>query len=62
VCTETDLETPVKRNERLTKVVCNITGGTTTDNVDHLHEGVKLGLEGTIEKHSPVLGTSRSHT
>jgi hypothetical protein len=31
-------------------------GGPGTTPVDHLSEGIKLGLEGTVEKHSSVLG------
>ncbi|DAZ94796.1 TPA: hypothetical protein N0F65_002409 [Lagenidium giganteum] len=50
-CTETDMETPVVKTERAMKLVCNITIDT-----NHLTDGVKIGLEGTIEKHSDVLG------
>jgi ubiquitin carboxyl-terminal hydrolase 14 len=46
----------VKR-EAVNKLVCNIRGGAgATQNVDHLFEGLKLGLEGTVEKFSAVLG------
>ena len=35
------------------------TGGSGAEvNVNHMYEGVKLGFEGTIEKHSSVLGTN----
>jgi ubiquitin carboxyl-terminal hydrolase 14 len=56
-CQETDQEPPVVRRETVNKLVCNIRGGGgSTTAVDHLYEGLKLGLEGTLEKHSQVLG------
>lgn len=50
-CVESDMETAVTKTEKALKLVCNITIET-----NHLAEGVKIGLEGTIEKHSEVLG------
>ncbi|CAM9907516.1 unnamed protein product, partial [Phaeothamnion confervicola] len=39
------------------KLVCNIQGGAGQANqINHLHEGVKLGLVGEVEKYSDVLG------
>ena len=56
-CTETDQEAPTTRREAVNKLVCNIRGGSgAAHNVDHLYEGLKLGLEGTVEKFSDVLG------
>ncbi|EEY57712.1 ubiquitin carboxyl-terminal hydrolase, putative [Phytophthora infestans T30-4] len=50
-CTETDMEPAVVKKEKALKLVCNITIET-----NHLSEGIKIGLEGTIEKHSEVKG------
>ncbi|TMW56383.1 hypothetical protein Poli38472_006393 [Pythium oligandrum] len=50
-CAETDMELPVVKSEKANKLVCNITIET-----NHLGEGIKIGLEGGIEKHSEVLG------
>lgn len=56
-CQETDQEAPVVRKEQVNKLVCNIRGGSgSTESVNHLYEGLKLGLEGTLEKFSTVLG------
>ena len=57
-CQETDLEAPVVKNEVTNKVVCNIQGteAGAVSSVDHLRDGVKLWLEGTVEKQSAVLG------
>lgn len=56
-CTESDLEPSVVRSEVVNRLVCNIQGGPgTTTAIDHLHDGLKLGLEGTVEKNSDVLG------
>jgi ubiquitin carboxyl-terminal hydrolase 14 len=55
-CTETDAEPVVTRIEHVNKLVVNINGGAAApSNIDHLFEGLKLGLEGTIEKFSDVL-------
>ncbi|CAI5726551.1 unnamed protein product [Hyaloperonospora brassicae] len=50
-CTESDVEAVIAKKEKALKLVCNITIET-----NHLAEGIKIGLEGTIEKHSEVLG------
>ena len=56
-CTETDQEPAVKRMESVNKLVCNIQGGSgAAVNIDHMYEGLQLGLEGTMEKFSTVLG------
>ncbi|KAG3182954.1 Ubiquitin carboxyl-terminal hydrolase 6 [Phytophthora cactorum] len=52
-CTETDMEPAVVKKEKALKLVCNITIDT-----NHLSEGIKIGLEGTIEKHSEVKGSN----
>jgi ubiquitin carboxyl-terminal hydrolase 14 len=55
-CNESDLETSTSRSEAVNKIVCNIQGGSgASTNIDHMHEGLKLGLEGTLEKFSTVL-------
>lgn len=56
-CEETDLEQPVVRREAVNKLVCNIQGGGGSQvQIDHMQDAVKLGLEGTVDKHSAVLG------
>lgn len=56
-CEETDGEPAVVSFEQVNKIICNIQGGAgAAVNIDHMHEGVKLGFEGTLEKHSSVLG------
>ncbi|CAI5746722.1 unnamed protein product [Peronospora destructor] len=49
-CTESEMEAVVVKKEKALKLVCNITIET-----NHLSEGIKIGLEGTIEKYSDVL-------
>ncbi len=57
VCTETEAEPPIVKKDNTRKLVCNIQGGAGSDvKINFLHEGVKLALEGQIEKHSDVLG------
>ena len=55
-CPECDAEPEVVRSDTARKLVCNIQGGTAGDNVNHLFEGLKLGLTGSLEKHSEILG------
>jgi len=56
-CAETDLEPQVVRREIVNKLVCNIQGGPgSTVSVNYIAEGLRLGLEGSIEKSSEVLG------
>mmetsp|Transcript_19975 Transcript_19975/g.33451 ORF Transcript_19975/g.33451 Transcript_19975/m.33451 type:complete len:368 (-) Transcript_19975:1437-2540(-) len=55
-CQECAEEPAVLRNENVNKLICNIQGGSGAQvNVDHMHEGLKLGLEGTVEKASTIL-------
>ena len=44
------------RSDVARKLVCNIQGGTAGQNVNHLHEGLALALEGSLDKRSEVLG------
>lgn len=56
-CAETDMETPTVSKDTTRKLVCNIQGGAgSTVQISHLHEGLRLGLEGSLEKRSEVLG------
>ncbi|OQS00105.1 ubiquitin carboxyl-terminal hydrolase [Thraustotheca clavata] len=50
-CTETDAEPITTKKEKALKLVCNITKDT-----NHISEGITVGLEGTIEKNSEILG------
>ncbi|RHY23650.1 hypothetical protein DYB25_006318 [Aphanomyces astaci] len=50
-CAETDNEPVISKKEKALKLVCNITKDT-----NHISEGITIGLEGTIEKNSDVLG------
>lgn len=53
------IEPPVKSYDLLRKLVCNIQGGSdgsAQTNVSHVAEGINLSLNGSIEKHSDVLG------
>ncbi|KAL3943013.1 MAG: hypothetical protein SGBAC_002872 [Bacillariaceae sp.] len=54
------VEPPVKSYDLLRKLVCNIQGGvdgsSSTLNVSHIAEGINLSLNGSIEKHSEILG------
>lgn len=55
-CTESDMEAAVVRQEVVNRLVCNIQGGPGMSiAINHLHEGLKLGFEGTVEKNSQVL-------
>jgi ubiquitin carboxyl-terminal hydrolase 14 len=60
VCTEVDDEAPVVTTDLARKLVCSIQGGSdarAVTNVSHVAEGIALSLEeGSIEKHSAVLG------
>ncbi|CAM9153944.1 unnamed protein product [Chrysoparadoxa australica] len=56
-CTECDDEPVVKRTDLQRRLVCNIQGGAgALEQINHLHEGIKLGLTGSVEKNSDVLG------
>ena len=53
------VEPPVKTYDLHRKLVCNIQGGSDSSaqtNVSHIAEGISLSLNGSIEKHSEVLG------
>ena len=56
-CAETDKEPEIVKSDKVRKLICNIQGGHgIATKVDHLFEGLKLGLQGTLEKHSEILG------
>ena len=55
-CAESDAEPPVTRSDVARKLVCNIQGGTAGANVNHLAEGLKLALSGSLDKRSDALG------
>lgn len=50
-CEETDQEPVLLRTDYVNKLVCNI-----QNSIDHMQDGIKLGLEDKIEKYSAVLG------
>lgn len=55
-CTETATEPPVHSKESARKLRCNIAGGAGSSvQINHLFEGIKLGLDGTVEKRSEIL-------
>ena len=59
------IEPPVKSYDLLRKLVCNIQGGadgSSQVNVSHVAEGINLSLNGSIEKHSEVLGRNAMWT
>ena len=62
VCDESSDEPPVISTDLHRKLVCNIQGGTAGQNVDNIDEGIKLALEGKIEKNSPLLGRNAMWT
>ena len=56
-CIENSNEPITKRKETSPKLVCSIQGTFGSNaSIDHLHEGLKLWLEGSIEKYSQLLG------
>jgi ubiquitin carboxyl-terminal hydrolase 14 len=58
-CDEVELEPPVVTEDLHRKLVCNIQGGSdvaATQNVSHVYDGIALSLQGSMEKHSDVLG------
>jgi len=56
-CGECDGEGEVVKKEVARKLVCNIEGGAgSATQVNHLLEGIQLGLTGTVELRSEVLG------
>ena len=61
-CAETDAEPEIVKSDSARKLVCNIQGGMAGANVDHLHEGLKLALVGSLDKRSEVLGRDATWT
>ena len=64
-CDESEAEPPVVSYDLHRKLVCNIQGGygaPKDTNVTHVMEGLKLGLQGKIEKNSAVLGRNAMWT
>ena len=56
-CAETEDEEVVTRTSNDYKLRCNIVGGgASSDKIDHLYQGLELGLSGEIEKRSEKLG------
>ena len=59
-CEESSDEVSVMSTDKLDKLVCNIQGsqqaGTAAVPIDHVQEGIVLGLEGVVEKNSEKLG------
>ncbi len=62
-CNESTAEPPVVRSDVVNRLVCNIQGGGGSKiAIDHLHEGIQLGLEGIVDKASEVLGRNAEWT
>lgn len=62
-CLETDEEPEQTLSFSMRKIVCNITGGAGSKiQVNHLHEGIKLGLTGELTKRSEVLGRDAKYS
>lgn len=55
-CKESPSETPKVKVDTLDKLACSIQGGPGTDPIDHLHDGLMLGLGGEVELHAETLG------
>ena len=58
-CLEAAEEPEVVTTEKACKLVCNIlgtVGSSGGSGINHLHEGLKLSFEGSVEKNSGVLG------
>ena len=56
-CAECDEEPVSVTKSSELRLKCNIQGGPgSTADINHVHEGIQLGLDGDIEKHSAVLG------
>jgi len=57
ICEESELEETVTTQDTARKLVCTIARGVgSAEAIGHMHEGIKLGLEGQLEKNSSVLG------
>ena len=58
-CIESDEEPVTTTRSTFRKLACNIQGGGgSAIQVNHLHEGVLLGMETEVEKRSDILGTN----
>lgn len=59
-CEESSDEQPTLSVDKVDKLVCNIQGsqqaGAASAPIDHVQEGISLGLEGSVEKNSEKLG------
>jgi len=56
-CEECKDEPPVLKYNQIRNLVCNIQGGAgSSEQINHMHEGIRLGLFGSIEKNSEILG------
>ena len=52
-CHECDAEPVVKKESKVFNIKCNIQGGAGSDvQINHMHEGILLGLEGIVFLHS----------
>ncbi len=55
-CLESTSEAAVTRTDKMFKLICNIQGGAGAPaNIDYMRDGIKLGLQTTIEKFSESL-------
>jgi hypothetical protein len=62
-CQECPEEAKVVKYDSQRKLVCNIQGGAgAATQIGHMHEGIKLGLVGEVEKHSEILGRNAMWT
>lgn len=55
VCTESEAEPVIVKEDKVNKLICNIQGTVAGQPVNHIAEALKLGLETTVEKQSTVL-------
>lgn len=56
-CEESIDEPTIRNTTHSNKLICNIQGGVgSTSAVDFMHDGIRIGLEETVEKFSTVLG------
>jgi ubiquitin carboxyl-terminal hydrolase 14 len=56
VCTESEAEAPTVRRDRVYKLVCNISNAISgATQIDHMQDGIKFALEGTVEKFADTL-------
>jgi len=62
-CDECDEEPPVASTESAYNVVCNIDGGAgSARKIDHIRDGLLIGMQGALEKNSEKLGRNASWT